>query len=182
MPNEEKRLHAEDRQIFYDMAVPGAAFVITVAALTSIAAFLGAEVPRAISAFDFVVLALASFRMIRGVSYDKLLRYVRELFKYEKRVVLEAGETFVVCRQVGPGWKRAISTTLECPWCSGVWTTLVALFLYFVSPATYVVILLFAVSGVATSIQLAIHLVAQKYEQLQMKNAATSSRSTPADD
>lgn len=170
MKPEEKIPYGEDKQIFYNMTVPGIAFGITFIILLVILKMVNGKLPRSISVFDLVLVMLASFRMIRGMTHDKLTRFVREYFKYEKRQVMEEGKRYIIKRERGTGWKKAVNETIECVWCTGFWTTLIVLFLYFVSPATWIVILLFAVSGAATFVQLTISLIATKYEELDMKN------------
>lgn len=171
MNNQEEKIpYMEDRQIFYNMAVPGIAFVVTAIILLFVLYWVNGSLPHSISIFDFVLIALASFRMIRGASFDKLLRYPREFFKYEKRIVTEEGRRYIIKKEVGPGWKKAIDETLLCVWCTGFWTTLITIFLYYVSTSTWVIILLFAVSGVATFVQLLGSLIATKYEEIDMKN------------
>ncbi len=162
----------EDRQIFYNMAIPGTAFVVVAIILGWILVKVNGSLPRSISFGGAALVALASFRMIRGASYDKLTRWKRELFKYDKTIVGGPGESekMVVKTLVKPGFRRAINTTLECPWCIGFWTTLISLFLYFISPITYFVLLIFAISGVATFIQLLTNIAGNKYEILEKEN------------
>jgi hypothetical protein len=109
--------------------------------------------------------------MIRGASYDKLLRWKRELFQYDKTVVEGVGgKKMVVRTKVKPGFRRVIDETLGCPWCTGWWTTMIALFLYYLSSATFIVLLLLALSGVATFIQLLANIAGNKYEILEKEN------------
>lgn len=167
---EEKIPYSEEKQIFYNMAVPGGALIITFLVFLLILEYVNGELPHSISMFGLILIILASFRMIRGATHDKVLRYVREYFKYEKRYLTEGGQRYVIKKERGTGWKKAINETIECVWCTGFWTTLIVIFLYFLSSATWILILLFAVSGAATFIQLTISLIATKYEELDMKN------------
>lgn len=172
--NEEKVTLGEDKQIFYNMAIPGTAFVIVAIILGWILVKVNGALPRSISFGGAVMVTLASFRMIRGASYDKLTRWKRELFKYDKTIVEGPGEEKTVVKtMVKPGFRRAIINTLECPWCTGFWTALISIFLYFVSPAARFVLLIFAISGVATFIQLLANIAGNKYEILEKENDRT---------
>ncbi len=170
--NEERLSLSEDRQIFLNMFIPGFAFLVVAAILGWILVQINGALPRSISFAGAALVVLASFRMIRGTTYDKLLRSIRELFQYDKTIV-EAGvgeEKMVVKTRVKPGIRRAIAETIECPWCTGWWTTMIALFLYFLSPVTYIVLLLLALSGIASFIQLCANVVGNKSEILEKKN------------
>lgn len=169
-----KQSYAEHKQIYLNFAVPGTLFVITAIVLITILRIVNGGLPTDITLTDGLILALASFRMIRGGTFDKLTRYLREIFKYQKRFVTEDGKLYVIKTETPNGtWRRAINETIECVWCLGFWTTLISLFLYYISPATYIIILLFAVSGVATAVQLLVSLIATKYEEIDMKNDMT---------
>ncbi len=160
----------EQKQILYNMAAPGTLFVITAVILLSILKSVKGSLPTSIPPFDFFIVIFASMRMIRGMTYDKLLRWVREKFKYDVSIVSQHENQIAIRRLVKPGFRRAIMETMECPWCTGFWTTLITLFIYFISPNTWIILLLFAVSALATFFQLLINLIATKYEELDMKN------------
>ncbi|HZS43131.1 MAG TPA: DUF1360 domain-containing protein [Candidatus Paceibacterota bacterium] len=166
---ENKVSQGEDRQIFYNMLIPGGAFLIVAIILGWILIKVNGSLPRTITFSGAVLVALASFRMIRGATYDKILRWKRELFQYDKTIVeaVEGGEKMVVKTRVKPGIRRAIAETIECVWCTGWWTTMIALFLYYLSPVTYIVLLLLALSGVASFIQLCANVAGNKYEILE---------------
>lgn len=92
-----------------------------------------------ISTFDFIILSLATFRLIRLVTYDDITDFIRDyLAKFSS----------------GP--RKILWHLLDCPWCSGIWMALVVMFLYFVSPFTWYLLLLLAISGVGSFIQIVI--------------------------
>jgi len=98
------------------------------------------ELPRKISVFDFVLLALAIFRLIRLFVYDSVTNFVRDHFaQYQK----------------GPG--KTISNLLNCPWCTGIWMALFVAFFYFTTPLAWYPILILALAGTATFIQITIY-------------------------
>jgi hypothetical protein len=171
MNSEERVPHGEDKQIFYNMVVPGGAFIIVAIILGWILIQVNGALPRAISFSGGLLVALASFRMIRGTTYDKLLRWPREYFHYDKTIVEGPGEERTAVKtKVKPGFRRAIGETIDCVWCTGWWTTMIALFLYYLSPVTYIVLLLLALSGVASFIQICANVVGNKYEILEKEN------------
>jgi hypothetical protein len=174
MKNEEIIPLGEQKQIFYNMAVPGTLFLITAVILLWILKVVNGHLPTEISLPGLFLVVFASFRMIRGATYDKLLRFVREKFKYDVEVVEQNGQKMAIRRLVKPGFRRAINETLECPWCTGFWTTLIALFVYFISPVTWIVLAILAFSAGATFLQIFTNLVATKYEELDRKNDEAS--------
>lgn len=96
--------------------------------------------PRKIPTFDFILLCLATFRLIRLFTYDLITNFIRDHFKQYKN---------------GPG--RVMWHLLDCPWCSGVWAALAVTFFYFATPLAWYPILILAVAGVGSFIQVTIY-------------------------
>lgn len=109
--------------------------------------------PSRISVFDFFILSLATFRLIRLVSYDSIFGFVHEFFM-RKVVTEDPGGTRISYVQELRGLKRAISVLLGCLWCTGVWISLFATFVYFSFPQSWIVFFALAVSGLAGVFQL----------------------------
>jgi hypothetical protein len=109
---------------------------------------------------DFVLIALASFRVIRLVVYDKITAFFREQF-YD--VVEQKGKVLLVKPATGP--RRTLADLLTCPWCFGVWATAMIAFFYLLSPFAFFPILFLALSAVATFLQLLTNLIGWKAEQ-----------------
>jgi len=111
---------------------------------------------------DFVLITLATFRIIRLVVYDKIFAFFREQFydatEYKGKVVLVKPES-------GP--RRTLADLLSCPWCFGVWASATVSFLYLLTPYAFFPTLLLALSSVATFLQLLANLVGWKAEQLK---------------
>ncbi|MFH0852208.1 MAG: DUF1360 domain-containing protein [bacterium] len=93
--------------------------------------------PRAIPIFDFILLGLAVFRLTHLFVYDHITGWLREFF-----------ERF----QTGPG--KTISNLLSCPWCTGIWVALFVSFAYFATPYAWYVILVFALAGAGTLVEI----------------------------
>ncbi len=108
------------------------------------------SLPSSIPVFDFILIILAVFRLSELFVYDKVMRYFRKLF--------ETDET---------GLRRTVYDLLSCPWCVGVWAALAVTFFYFLTPAAWYFILLLAVSGVSTFIQITINLLGWSSEHTE---------------
>jgi hypothetical protein len=90
-----------------------------------------------ISFFDFVVLSLAVFRLVRLFTYDKVMDFIRDyLDKYEK------------------GFGKSLSELIHCPWCTGIWISLFTTFIYFLSPLSWFFIFILAIAGTGSIIQI----------------------------
>lgn len=92
--------------------------------------------PHRIDVFDFVLLSLGSFRLIRLFTYDKITDFVREYF-----------------HSMDHPMGRTVFELLVCPWCTGIWTALVVISLYTLFPFGWLAILLLAIAGLSSSIQ-----------------------------
>lgn len=97
-----------------------------------------------ITVFDVVILSLATFRMIRLITYDKIFNFVRQWF------LNETDDGWVKPRS-GP--RRTITELIECLWCSGLWAALFVIALYFSAPVGRIFVILLAVAGVGSFLQ-----------------------------
>ncbi len=138
--NEEHRLNA----LF------GVGYVALVFVLAGFVWLVDERFPTTISTFDFILLSLATFRLIRLFVYDKVSLFVREYFANGKS---------------GP--KKTVGDLLGCPWCFGVWASTFLIFFYYVMPMAWFVILILAVSGAASFIQIFINMIGWRAEQLK---------------
>lgn len=114
---------------------------------------------------DFVLLSLASFRVIRLFVYDAITKFFREQFWDAKKV----GKSIVLEKPVA-GPRRTLADLLSCPWCFGIWASAMVIFFYVLTPYAYFFVVFLAMSGVATFLQLLSNLVGQKAEQLKDQN------------
>lgn len=120
------------------------------------------KLPVDLTLTDFVLISLASFRIIRMVVYDKIFAFFREQFydptEYKGQVVLVKPEG-------GP--RRTLADLLSCPWCFGVWATAMVTFFYLLTPYAFFPILFIALSAVASMLQITANLIGWKAEQLK---------------
>ncbi len=117
----------------------------------------------ALTLTDFTLITLATFRFIRLFVYDKITAFFREQFWDVK----ETKTGYVLVKPDG-GPRRTLADLLSCPWCFGVWSGATVSFFYLLTPYAFYPILLLALSGVATLIQLMANLIGWKAEEAKM--------------
>ena len=112
-----------------------------------------------LSVVDYVLVTLATWRLVQLFVYDAVTKFFREQFwdvvKVGRGYRLEKPKT-------GP--RRTIADLLSCPWSFGLWTGAVVAFFYLLTPYAVFPVLLLALSAVATFLQLLANLVGQKTE------------------
>ncbi len=115
-----------------------------------------------LSLTDFVLITLASWRVVRLFVYDGITRFFREQFWD----VVKAGRGYKL-EKPKSGPRRTLADLLSCPWCFGVWAAAMVTFLYLLTPYMVFPTVLLAVSAVATFFQLVANLVGNKAELLK---------------
>ncbi|MDA8596995.1 DUF1360 domain-containing protein [Candidatus Pacebacteria bacterium] len=114
---------------------------------------------------DFVLISLATYRLIRLFVYDAITKFFREQFydvvKVGKELVLEKPER-------GP--RRTLADLMSCPWCMGVWMGATVTFFYALTPYAYFFVVFLAISGVASFLILLSNMVGHRAEQLKHEN------------
>jgi hypothetical protein len=83
---------------------------------------------------DLILIALAIFRLVRLFTYDIITKFIREWFVGAKETSL-AG---------------TLGALLNCPWCTGLWFSLIVVFGYFASAYAWPIILILALAGLAS--------------------------------
>lgn len=100
--------------------------------------------------FWFILSALASFRLTRLLVSDKICEFIRRPFLEEIEEINDQGETEIYIGIKGKGVRAWIGELLSCYWCTGVWTSLFLILLFFNFPLLgKSVITVFAVAGLA---------------------------------
>jgi uncharacterized integral membrane protein len=127
------------------------------------------ELPTSISIFDLILIILASFRLTRLFVYDHIMQFFRDWFLDKEYYKDERGACQV--RRFPPivGPRRTVNDLLGCPWCFGMWAGLLVPFFYFLTPIAWFFILVLAVSGVASLIQVTSNLVGWSAEYKKRK-------------
>jgi hypothetical protein len=99
----------------------------------------GGKLRQNIPTFDFIVLVLATFRLIRLFVYDSVTSYIREYLG-----------------QYLSGARKELSMLINCPWCTGIWMALIVFFLYFAHPLFWYFLLILALAGAGSFFQIVI--------------------------
>lgn len=112
-----------------------------------------------INMFEFIILGLAIFRLIRLATYDSIAQFARDVFT--DRTWSDAGDgTFLVMRsKPKKGLRRKLYELFACPWCIGVWISAVVVFFFYATTVAWVPILLLALAGLASFLILLVNLV-----------------------
>lgn len=115
--------------------------IVAITAFAWLAAFerLGTWIPLS----DFVLMTLAIFRLVRLFTYDNIMAFVRDSFAGTDPLSL----------------RGSLGTLINCPWCTGLWFSLVVVFFYFLTPAAWYGILILALAAVASFLQLLSNLI-----------------------
>lgn len=101
-----------------------------------------------LGALDVSVMGIATFRLARLISDDKIFTFVR-LWFYDARE--EDGRTMYVMPPRGP--RRTIAELIDCMWCVGVWAALVVGVAYMIHPLGQFFVFLLALAGIGSLLQ-----------------------------
>ena len=85
---------------------------------------------------EAVLIILASYRMTRILVFEKIFKYFRDVLKRREDLYL-----------IG-----TLSSIITCPWCAGVWVTLVIIVFYYLVPFGVVLVYVLALAGVASMV------------------------------
>lgn len=99
-----------------------------------------------VGVWDFFLLSFASFRLIRLFTYDKITAFLRD---------------YLAARSGAVG--KTLHSLIICPWCTGVWTSLLVVTLFFV-PYAQPILLVLAVAGIASSVQVIMNAVSRLFQ------------------
>ena len=93
---------------------------------------------------DLALLGLATFRLIHLISYDRVLDFARVAVMDSEGSRLKAADR---------GWRRVVCELMECLWCAGLWSALVVVTAYALGNWGRLGILLLAVAGLGSLLQ-----------------------------
>ncbi|MEN8157609.1 MAG: DUF1360 domain-containing protein [Bacteroidota bacterium] len=100
---------------------------------------------------EAIVIILASFRMTRILVFEQIFKYFRDALKKRENLYL-----------IG-----TISSIITCPWCAGVWVTLVIVVFYFLVPYGNLLVYVLALAGIASIVILYSNMMHMKTEHKQ---------------
>jgi hypothetical protein len=145
-------------------------FIILVTLAIIIFILRDGQAPERIPPYDLVILALATFRLIRLFTYDQIMRVIRDLFIEKREFVDESGQVMVVRKKVLNGGRRSLSDLVSCPWCMGIWVSFFTVFLYFFAPITRYLALVLALAALGSMIQIIMNGIGAKAEFFKREN------------
>ncbi|KPH75823.1 MULTISPECIES: DUF1360 domain-containing protein [Bacillaceae] len=107
-----------------------------------------------LSVFEFLLLALATFRLTRLIVFDKITAFLRSSFIEEVEEVEEDGTVVTYIQIKGNGIKKWVGELLSCYWCTGVWCAAIIVGLFYVWPTgTQIIVYILAIAGAAAFIE-----------------------------
>lgn len=125
--------------------------------------------PTSISFFDLILLVLATFRLTRLFVYDKITRFLRDMFQHTSETYTQEGVTYSGKIERTNGPLRTAYELLVCPWCFSVWAALLVTFFYYLTPLAWLPILILAISGLATAVQLTANMIGWTAENKKLE-------------
>lgn len=119
---------------------------------------------------QFIILFLAVARIIRLLSYDNITLFIREFFLDVRTVKqVEGGiEHYERVLSENP-FKRTVYKLLNCPWCTGVWVTLLVIWLFRDFPIFYFAYIILALSQLASMVTMGASFVGWNAEYKKLK-------------
>ncbi|MFP4288094.1 MAG: DUF1360 domain-containing protein [Bacteroidota bacterium] len=89
---------------------------------------------REITLTDLIILMLAVYRVTRVVVFEKIFKFFRDFVKNNS----------------GSYVMRTLCSIITCPWCAGVWISLVMVIFFYFIPFGQLLVYIMAISGVAS--------------------------------
>lgn len=123
----------DDRKVFGLVAM--LAFAGLCAGAVSIIRWNDAFDLRALGAYDLAMLGLSCLRLIHLITYDKILDPLRERLEN------------------GRGLSSLLADFVSCIWCTGMWSAVIAVTLYFLGTWGRFAVLVLAVAGLGALLQ-----------------------------
>lgn len=106
---------------------------------------------------ESIVIILAIYRLSRIIVFEQIFRFLRNSLKRHRDLYL-----------IG-----TIYSIVTCPWCTGVWVTLIILVFYYIIPYGDLMTYVLALSGVASILILysnLTHMWAEKKQRIHRKD------------
>jgi hypothetical protein len=119
-------------------------FIALCGASVALIARYGSLDPAAIGFLDLALMGLAAFRMIHLITYDKIFDMVRAAFMDVDGARLKNAER---------GWRRLMCEFMQCIWCTGMWSGLIVVTIYFLGGWGLYATIFLAVAGLGSLLQ-----------------------------
>jgi hypothetical protein len=101
--------------------------------------------PAQVTFLDLTLMGLGAFRAVHLITYDKIFDMVRAAFMDREGARLKNAER---------GWRRLVCEFIQCIWCTGMWSGLIVVTIYFLGPWGRYAVIVLAIAGVASLLQL----------------------------
>jgi hypothetical protein len=129
------------------------------------------SIPNYLEPYELVILILATFRLIRLFTYDQVMRVVRDMFLDHREFIdPETGMVMIERSKPTQGPKRALSDLFGCPWCMGMWVSFFVIVFYFAFPESRFLVLILALAGAASALQIIMNGIGAKAELYRKEN------------
>ena len=105
---------------------------------------------------EAVLVILASYRMTRILVFEKIFKYFRDVLKNRENLYV-----------IG-----TIHSMITCPWCAGVWVTLIIFVFYFLVPYGALLVYVLALAGLASMMILIsnlLHMYTERRQRIHQK-------------
>jgi hypothetical protein len=106
---------------------------------------------------EAVLVILASYRMTRILVFEKILKAFRDALKRRE-------DLYVI---------GTIHSMVTCPWCAGVWVTLIIIVFYFLVPYGALLVYVLALAGIASMVILVsnlLHMYTERRQRIHQKD------------
>jgi len=111
---------------------------------------------RDLSLKEALLIILASSRLTRILVFEKILKHFRDALKRRQHLYVLG----------------TIHTMVTCPWCAGVWMTLIIIVFYFLIPYGELLVYVLALSGLASMMILVfniLHMFTERRQRIHHK-------------
>jgi hypothetical protein len=142
----------EDQHFWQGIALVG--YAVLCAVSVWLVARYGTTDFASLTFFDLALLGLAAFRAIHLITYDKIFDIVRAAFMDHKGARLKTAER---------GWRRLMCEFIQCIWCTGMWSGLIVVTVYFLGIWGHYAVIVLAVAGLGSLLQLASKALAAQF-------------------
>ena len=109
---------------------------------------------------EAIVVILASYRMTRILVFEKIFIYFRDVLKRREDIYILG----------------TLSSIITCPWCAGVWVTLVIIVFYYLIPYGVLLAYVLALAGLASIVILysnMMHMRTERKQRIHQKQKST---------
>ena len=129
-------------------------FLVLCGASVAVISARGSARIEDLNVFDFVLLGLATFRLVHLITYDKILDFIR--------LAVMDGDGKPL-KTAARGWRRLLCDVMGCIWCAGIWSALLLITIYLVGSWGHFAVWVLAVAGVGSLLQIISKAVAAQY-------------------